>query len=382
MPDGGRGHEQSNGRCRTKALFLIEDSLGHRTHLRFLRSYVAADARFEPTLIPLTPNIPRWLGTVLAQLQRPILHRYGADFSVWWTFQYKRLQARRALQALDLSKFDLVYVHTHTAAAAILDLPPTMPTVVSLDLTWKLVFGGESRYTETPLFAPIYNMEQRIFERADLIVAFSEWAAASVSRDYGISPDKVAVVRNGVALPNGTAPRVTNGKLHVGFVGNEMTRKGGDLLLRVHQEHFADQAHLTLVTSDVVPPKPLRNVTVHKKVPWDELMTNVMPNFDVFAFPTRFDYSPWVVIEAMSCGVPVIASRVGAIPEMVEDGVSGFLIKAEAEELLAERLAWAIDHHDRLPPMGAEARSQAAAGYAATQNYPFLLDLLHSRSRH
>ena len=61
------------------------------------------------------------------------------------------------------------------------------------------------------------------------------------------------------------------GLLKLGFIGNGFLRKGGDLLLKVHQEHFADLAHLTLVTHD--PPKGLnglRNVEIKTEVPWVE----------------------------------------------------------------------------------------------------------------
>ncbi len=165
--------------------------------------------------------------------------------------------------------------------------------------------------------------------------------------------------------------------LKLGFIGNGFLRKGGDLLLKVHQEHFADLAHLTLVTHD--PPKGLsglRNVEIRTEVPWVELMTSVLPGFDLFVFPTRFDYSPYAVIEAMSAGVPVISTRVGAIPEMVQDGVGGFLIEAGKAAPLAERVSWAIDNRAQLPEMGARGRERAIEYYAAERNYPQLLDTL------
>jgi starch synthase len=167
------------------------------------------------------------------------------------------------------------------------------------------------------------------------------------------------------------------GLLKLGFIGNGFLRKGGDLLLKVHQEHFADLAHLTLVTHDA--PKGLsglRNVEIKTEVPWVELMTSVLPGFDLFVFPTRFDYSPYAVIEAMSAGVPVISTRVGAIPEMVEDGVGGFLIEAGSAAPLAERVSWAIDNRAQLPAMGARGRERAIEYYAAERNYPQLLDTL------
>src|SRR5829696_6094487 len=95
---------------------------------------------------------------------------------------------------------DLVYIHTQTAATSVLDLPKHVPTVVSIDLTWKLAFQ-ESRYHVSPLLKPTLELERRIFDRADLVISFSDWAATSVIDDYGIPASKVKVVRNGVTLP-------------------------------------------------------------------------------------------------------------------------------------------------------------------------------------
>src|SRR5207253_1460180 len=83
---------------------------------------------------------------------------------------------------------------------SVLDLPKHVPAVVSIDLTWRLAFQ-ESRYHSSPLLKPTLELERRIFERSDLVISFSDWAAASVIDDYGIPASKVKVVRNGVTLP-------------------------------------------------------------------------------------------------------------------------------------------------------------------------------------
>ncbi len=62
----------------------------------------------------------------------------------------------------------------------------------------------------------------------------------------------------------------------------------------------------------------------------------------MFAFPTEMDNSPYSVLEAMRAGVPVVATRVGALPEMVEDGVTGLLV--------------AHDDVDARPAIGVAAR--------------------------
>jgi glycosyltransferase involved in cell wall biosynthesis len=428
-----------------RSLFFVEYGMGHKTHLRFLEEHLDRDPRFDATLIRLywMDDLAEWLG----RFHLLPFRNAGLDFWTWWIFQFKRQQVRYLLRRYDPDNLDLVYIHTQTAATSVLDLPKHVPAVVSIDLTWKLAFQ-ESRYLVSPLLKPVLELERRIFERADLVISFSDWAAASVIDDYGIPASKVKVVRNGVTLPppltglrpanghsanghgganghagerspngrylhhldlganghganghgvlasangsNGHSPVGSNGHggphaghqdqeglLKLGFIGNGFLRKGGDLLLKVHQEHFSDLAHLTLVTHD--PPKGLsglRNVEIKTEVPWVELMTSVLPGFDLFVFPTRFDYSPYAVIEAMSAGVPVISTRVGAIPEMVEDGVGGFLIEAGSAAPLAERVSWAIDNRAQLPAMGERGRERAIAYYAAERNYPQLLDTL------
>ena len=409
MPEEREG--PSGPGCGARSLFFIEYGLGHRTHTRFLEQHLATDPRFDAELIKVHSSDA--VGALLGRLKIPPIHRRGLDFWTWWLFQLKRLQVLREMRRrrVDRERLDLVYFHTQTGASAMLELPRDVPAVVSIDLTWKLAFR-ESRYVETPFFHPIYALEQRIFERSDLIVSFSDWAAASVVDDYGIPAEKVVVVRNGVTLPDGRASGArrgdangaanghalhhangngngngnghghgTDGPLRLGFIGNEFARKGGDLLLRVHQERFAEEAHLTLVTGGALPQTGLRNVDVRTKVPWEELMTSVLPGFDLFVFPTRFDYSPYAVIEAMTAGVPVISTRVGAIPEMIEDGVSGFLLDAPRAAPLGDRMAWAIEHRAHLPAMGDRARRHATGSYAAAQNYPRLLDILAAMAR-
>ncbi len=392
-----------DGRQR-KSLFFVEYGLGHKTHLRFLQQHLADDARFNSTVIPL-----HWMdgvGDFLGKLHVPPLGNRGLDLGTWITFQFKRQQVGWFLRRHKPEDLDLVYIHTQTAATSVLDLPRSVPAVVSIDLTWKLAFE-EARFATTPFLQHTLDLERRIFERADLVVSFSEWAANSVIEDYGIPASRVQVVRNGITLPkangnghhrngngnghhkngNGNGHHKNgngNGKhaigddlLKIGFVGNDFTRKGGDLLLQVHQEHFADRAHLTLVSGDVPRgSQGLPNVKVRTKVPWDELMTDVLPAWDLFVFPTRYDYSPYAVIEAMSAGVPVISTRVGAIPEMIEDGQSGFLIAADEVEPLVDRMDWALNNRAALPEMGARAKARAEDQYAAERNYPLLMDVL------
>jgi alpha-maltose-1-phosphate synthase len=362
-----------HGRAIT-SFFLMEYAGGLSTHTRFLEQYLAADPRFASTIVRLHPYLLSGGGPRV-----PVLNRYGADFKEWWMFQYKYVHSRFALRGVDPSRLGLLFIQTQTAGRMALALPKDVPVVVCIDATRKLMIECESRYSPSPLFEPAFRLEKRIFDRSNLVVSWSNWAAESVVRDYGINPEKVTVVRNGTKFPE-ARPHPQSGvgdhQLRLGFVGNDFIRKGGELLLRVHQEHFADRAHLTLVTSHNVRTRSLRNVSVLNNVPWDELMTQVMPSFDLFVFPTRFDYSPFAVVEAMAAGLPVIASKVGSIPEMVQEGFTGFLIEPDNPEQLMDRISWAVNHQHQLHEMGEQARRSALADYSADRTYTDLLNLL------
>lgn len=79
------------------------------------------------------------------------------------------------------------------------------------------------------------------------------------------------------------------------------------------------------------------------------------------------------LIEAAACGRPVIASKTGAVPELVVDGITGLLFNPRNSEDFASKVAWAWDHPEALRPMGAAARSRYLQHYTAEQNYTELM---------
>ena len=80
-------------------------------------------------------------------------------------------------------------------------------------------------------------------------------------------------------------------------------------------------------------------------------------------------------IEAFACGVPVIASRTGAMTETVEDGKTGLHFAAGDTRDLAAKVEWAWTHRSEINAMGALARAEYEAKYTAEQNYPQLLEI-------
>lgn len=88
-----------------------------------------------------------------------------------------------------------------------------------------------------------------------------------------------------------------------------------------------------------------------------------------------YENFPLTIVEAFSCGTPVVCSRLGAMQELVMDGVTGLHFAAGNAEDLAERLAWAWDHTTQVREMGRAARWEFEQKYTADVNYAHLMSI-------
>ena len=93
-------------------------------------------------------------------------------------------------------------------------------------------------------------------------------------------------------------------------------------------------------------------------------LANRMCRSCVFVLPSLSEGLGRVVVEAMATGTPVIGSQIGGIPEMVQEGLTGFLISPGDEEVLAERLRWMLKHPQEAEAMGHRAREFARSFFS------------------
>lgn len=85
-----------------------------------------------------------------------------------------------------------------------------------------------------------------------------------------------------------------------------------------------------------------------------------------------YENFPRTIVEAFACGLPVIASRLGALPELVDDGVTGLLFAPGSAEDLARAMRWADAHPDDMARMGRAARARYDALYTPERNLQML----------
>jgi glycosyltransferase involved in cell wall biosynthesis len=80
---------------------------------------------------------------------------------------------------------------------------------------------------------------------------------------------------------------------------------------------------------------------------------------DIFVLSSRWEGLPYTIIEAMMAGLPVVATKVGGVPELVEDGITGFLVPPRDPEALAQALQKLIDDPELRKTMGQAGREKA-----------------------
>ena len=103
---------------------------------------------------------------------------------------------------------------------------------------------------------------------------------------------------------------------------------------------------------------------------------------DVLLLPSEIESFGLAALEAMACGVPVVASRVGGLPEVIEDGVEGYLVPLHDVDLMAKRALTILTDVDRREQMGKAARKRASTQFCSDKIIPLYEGLYQRMLEH
>jgi glycosyltransferase involved in cell wall biosynthesis len=354
--------------------FIVEQALGHITHAKNLQENLRSDSSIQPTWI-----FPEWETTGLAA-KIPV---YRSN----WTVR-AGLRARRALtQVARSQKLDALFFHTQVTAVLAQDWLMRIPGIVSLDATPLQYDRLGEFYGHEQGNAWLEHWKWRLnrdcFAAARQIVTWSEWAKQGLVEEYEVPADKVTVISPGVnpgfwAL---SQPRETARPVKILFVGGNLERKGGSLLLEVFRTLRAESTapaelvELHLVTKDPLPEEP--GLKVYNNIlPNSPELRSLYHQADIFCLPTRGDCLPMVLSEAGAAGLPLVSTCVAAIPEIVREGSNGFLIEPGDFDGLKNALTRLIASPELRRQMGAASAKLVQQDHDAIKNTTRLLAML------
>jgi glycosyltransferase involved in cell wall biosynthesis len=217
------------------------------------------------------------------------------------------------------------------------------------------------------------------FRLARALIPSSNWTRDSMIHDYGVPPERVHVIPIGADTAYwcpGERPHQTD-RVQILFVGGHFERKGGRSLLEVFRAlGLGDRADLHIVTREDVTPEP--GVIVHRNIHNNspELL-RLFQDADLFVLPTLADCFGNASIEAMATGLPVITTAMGGIPDIVEHGVTGFLLAPGDVRGLGEAVRQLVDDSATRRAFGVAARLRAVTRFDSRTNAGKILDLAH-----
>jgi glycosyltransferase involved in cell wall biosynthesis len=209
------------------------------------------------------------------------------------------------------------------------------------------------------------RLENMIYQNAARIFTRSHNITADLMEHYAVSPEKIACVYAGANVPVESNYQVANNNYankRILFIGNDWVRKGGPILAAAFKEvlRIHPGAHLTIVGAN--PDVNVPNCTVLGQLSLAELSA-LFAQSSIFCLPTRVEPFGVAILDAMVHRLPVVATSVGAIPDMIQEGVCGHLVTPGDAQQLARTLIDLIGDPGRCRRFGEAGFRLANARY-------------------
>jgi glycosyltransferase involved in cell wall biosynthesis len=297
---------------------------------------------------------------------------YTAGFPEPLTFS---LRAARVLKRR-LRDFDVVH-DNQTLGYGILDLArtgiPLVATIhhpITFDRRVDMRNARGRKKITTWRWYGFLAMQARVARRIEHVLTVSKSSARDIAHDFGVAPDRIEVVPLGVepeVFQHYQDPRVP-GRI-VAMASADTPMKGIATLLEAFAKLRTErEVELLLITR----PKPggrteqlIDRLAISDSVRFvsgltDTELAEVVGSAEVACVPSLYEGFSLPTVEAMACGTPLVASRAGAIPEVVgPDGVCADLVTPGDVGELATALEALLDDPERRQRMGAAGRQRA-----------------------
>lgn len=225
------------------------------------------------------------------------------------------------------------------------------------------------------------------YKLATHIICLNEYAKNDAVNNFEITPKKLFKIYNGIqqyGLPVLYEKKIKS----IRYSGRLAKSKGIDILLAAFAIVYKTNKNIILEIAGkgmeeeaylktFIQKEGLENAIIfHGYLGNYQEAVNFIRNAYCFILPSRSDNFPTVVLEALSFGVPVIASHTGGIPEMFENEKEGFLVPKENAEALAEAMQKLIANESLRNEMSIQARDTFLRKYSMEQHVAQVLEFI------
>ena len=237
-------------------------------------------------------------------------------------------------------------------------------------------------------------LDRRVLRRMDRVVCVSQGQADKV-RQAGVADEKITVIHNAVRPGRFARPKPeyrqrllelfpVPPKLIVAAAGRLSPEKGFDVLIDAAATVVAERPEVSFVLFGDGPLREQLAARIARLGLTDKFiltgfsssLDDYFPHFDLFVQSSHTEGLPNVILEAFAAGVPVVATAVGGTPEIVEDGVNGFLVDSGQPDALAHGIAKLLIDDAIRQKMGSQGYETIEREFSFTQQAQLYEQLL------
>ncbi len=270
--------------------------------------------------------------------------------------------------ASELRRRKITHLHNHFAMASCSVARLAAPLA---GVTWSFTLHGPDDLTE----ARTFRLDDKVAQ-ATFVVCISAYARSQVMlHSASMHWPKLHIVHCGIDPDR--YRRQTAG--HAGrllFVGRLTAQKGVPILLAALAQALAVRPDLTLTLVGDGPDRPALEAQAHS-LGLSEAITfmgyrnqdevaDLLAASSALVLPSFAEGVPVVLMEAMAAGLPVVATQIAGIPELVQDGISGKLVAPSDEDALAEAIVEVVNSQEQAEAMGLAGRRRVSAEFNLT----------------
>jgi len=291
------------------------------------------------------------------------IHRPFRMISHQLSFTFKVYLALRRLH--DIDKIDLIVSHYSTVCLAVgkFSKENNIPSfwVIQDLIKDRMLTGNPYNWFETTL---LKFTDRYAFKNIDFLLPVSKYSK-QIIRSYGIKEKKIIIKHNAVNTSEFHPIQNIEKDIDILFFGRLSIEKGVDILIESLKN--LDKKYRTVIIGDgplalelKAKAKKVTNQNIefwgfidHSKLP------EIIPRAKIVITPSRSECHAAVPIESMSCGVPVIASRVAGMEDSIDHKKSGWLLEKNNPQVLSNYIKRVLNDTNNLTQVAKEAQIKA-----------------------
>jgi glycosyltransferase involved in cell wall biosynthesis len=291
----------------------------------------------------------------------------------YWRRPFFTYHAGRYLKKyLQEENFDLL----HYNEPHIILSKPRIPTISTLHSTGINELATKIKLSrlmtpmaliETLVKTPVMSLgDINSCRNSDLVITPNTHLKHMIEKYCFYDGDQVHIVHNGIQLDSGDRDLDTHNiskfglekKKYIFFAGRLDPIKGLEYLIKAFKEAKLGDVKLAIAGAGYLE-KSLKELSNSKKIVFlgyisdSNTLSSLYRNSLLFVLPSLYEAMPMVLLEAMSHGVPVVASRVGGIPEFIHDDINGYLVEPKDYHELGNKIRLLVENEFLREKIGA-----------------------------